>query len=466
MKKLLLLFASALLLMSGTNVFAQSQADSCNIYRSYYTDYRKQGNYERAIPNWRIAYRLCEHSSSEALLLDGINFMRRLASAEKDQVKKMSIVDTLLTITDERLQYFPKSKVSVLNTKGTDVHNFYKDDEPAFQHKVYSEIIDAIGEQTSYNIFLYDFYTVVDLYKQEKIDAEVVVAKYTEYMDVLDRINTKSKEDLEKAKAELEVTTDAKKQKALEKNIENLEKAVAQIPVNRANIENGFVNSKVASCDQIIKIFTPKFEADPENVNLINTIVFLMNKAESCNNNDLYLKVASAKYQLSPSASSAYALYRLNAAKGNDDEAIRFLTEAIDFSESDEVKGDYYYELAMYHYSKGAKGKAYDAVRKAMDKNPSEYKGKAYMLMGTIWGGMNCGEGTVGRRAHYWVAVDYLIQARNADPSIADDANRLIGTYSAYFPKAEDVFFDNLAAGQSYTVSCGGMTATTTVRTK
>lgn len=466
MKKFLLLIAGAFALMSGTSVFAQSQADSCNIYRSYYTDYRKQGNYERAIPNWRIAYKLCDHASSEALLLDGINFMRRLASAEKDQDKRMALVDSLLSITDERLQYFPKSKVSVLNTKGTDVHNFYKNDDPAFQHKVYSEIIDAIGDQASHNIFLYDFYTIIDLYKQEKVEAEVVVGKYTEYMETLDRIMASSKEGLEKAQADLAATTDAKKQKALEKNIENFEKAISQIPVHKANIEDGFVNSKVASCDQIIKIFTPKYDADPENVNLINTIVFLMNKAESCNNNDLYLKVATAKYQLAPSHTSAYALYRLNAAKGNDSEAIRFLQEAIDFEDSDDAKdADYLYELAMFHYSNGAKGKAYDAVRKAADKNP-EYKGKAYMLMGTIWGGMNCGEGSVGRRAHYWVAVDYLIQARNADPSLADDANRLIGTYSAYFPKVDEVFFENLSAGQSYTVSCGGMTATTTVRTK
>jgi len=35
---------------------------------------------------------------------------------------------------------------------------------------------------------------------------------------------------------------------------------------------------------------------------------------------------------------------------------------------------------------------------------------------------------------------------------------------SRYYPEASEIFMYDLTAGQSYTVSCGGMTATTTVR--
>lgn len=465
MKKLVILLVSAAALFVGPGAFAQDQITECNKFRSFYTDYRKQNNYERAIPNWRKAYEICDHSSSEGLLLDGINFMRRLANEEKNEVKKMKIVDTLLTITDERLKYFPKSKVTTLNTKGTDVHNFFKNDNPAFQHKVFSEIISELGDKAAPNVYLYDYYTIIDLYQAGEVEAELVINKYSEYMETLDGIMAQSKAGLDKARADLDDAADPKRKKSLEKSIKDFEKAIEQIPVNKANIEEGFVGSKVASCDQIIKIFTPKYEADPDNVNLVNTIVFLMNKAESCNSNDLYLKAATAKYRLAPSANSAYALYRLNAARGNNDEAVKFLQEAAENAETDADKADYYYELGGFYNRENNKGRAVEYVRKAAELNP-DYKGRSLFLIGTVWGGMRCGEGAVGARAHFWVAVDYLNQAKAADPSLTADANRLIGIYSGSFPKAEDAFFEDVSAGQSYTVSCGGMTATTTVRTR
>ena len=41
----------------------------------------------------------------------------------------------------------------------------------------------------------------------------------------------------------------------------------------------------------------------------------------------------------------------------------------------------------------------------------------------------------------------------------------MIGQYSAYFPQAAEAFMYDITNGQSYTVSCGGLRATTTVRT-
>ncbi|MDP3453480.1 MAG: tetratricopeptide repeat protein, partial [Bacteroidales bacterium] len=69
-------------------------------------------------------------------------------------------------------------------------------------------------------------------------------------------------------------------------------------------------------------------------------------------------------------------------------------------------------------------------------------------------------------RAKYWVAVDYLIRARNADSSIAEEANRYISSYSQYFPAQEDAFMYDIIDGASYTVSCSGLRETTTVRTR
>ena len=170
-------------------------------------------------------------------------------------------------------------------------------------------------------------------------------------------------------------------------------------------------------------------------------------------------------YNIEPSADAAYYLYKLHSSKGNVNEAVNYLNEAIDRDDSD-VKKDasYLYELAVYCLKNGRSASAYDAATKvpAMDE---ELAGKAYLLIGTIWGSAACGGDEIARRAPYWVACDYMNKAKAADPSLTEDANRYIGQYSKYFPPAADAFMYNVTNGQTYSVVCGNMRATTTVRT-
>ena len=111
----------------------------------------------------------------------------------------------------------------------------------------------------------------------------------------------------------------------------------------------------------------------------------------------------------------------------------------------------------------GKNAKAFEAAQKVVELNP-EMAGKAYMLIGTIWGSTVCGGNEIERRSPYWVAVDYMTKAKNADPSLEEDANNYIRQYSAYYPEASEAFMYGVEKGQSYTVSCGGMRAVTTVR--
>ena len=64
------------------------------------------------------------------------------------------------------------------------------------------------------------------------------------------------------------------------------------------------------------------------------------------------------------------------------------------------------------------------------------------------------------------MATDFYQKARNADPEKAEDAAAAIGRVSIYYPEASEIFMYDLSAGQSYTVSCGGMSASTTVRVR
>ena len=122
-------------------------------------------------------------------------------------------------------------------------------------------------------------------------------------------------------------------------------------------------------------------------------------------------------------------------------------------------------ELAAYNFKNGNQAKAVAAARAAIEKDAASQGGKANLLMANVWAGLKCTANDMDNRAKYWVAVDFLTKAKAADETLAEEANKLISQYRQYFPKTEDAFMYDLTDGKSYPISCGGMSATTTVRT-
>ena len=122
---------------------------------------------------------------------------------------------------------------------------------------------------------------------------------------------------------------------------------------------NLFAASKVASCDHLLAIYTPRLEADPDNLDLASSIVKTMSLAEDCTDNDLFLKAVTTMNRINPSASSAYYLFRLHSGKGNVDEAITYMEEAIASEESDATTDtEWKYELATFCFKSGLNAKA------------------------------------------------------------------------------------------------------------
>jgi tetratricopeptide (TPR) repeat protein len=233
----------------------------------------------------------------------------------------------------------------------------------------------------------------------------------------------------------------------------------------RQGFENAFITSGVATCDNLVTVFTPRFEANPTDIATVKQIAIILTKNE-CVNTDLFLKAVTAQHQLEPSYNSAYGLYKLNGAKGNNEVAMQYLQEAIDNPESDDLKdGELLLEMATFMFKNmEANAKAFQLSKMAAEKNPA-VAGKAYFLAASIWANQNCGGDDIDKRAKYWVAVDYLTKAKNADATLAEEADNLIRGYRQYFPKTEDAFMYNLVDGNPYTISCGGLSASTTVRT-
>lgn len=441
MKKFLLLISASVMMLIGSDILSAQgkygpDSTECIKYLSYYTDYFKQKNYDSALPNWRKAYKYCPPTARYSMLSDGTTLIRQLISKNAyNPAYKTELIDSLMTIYDLRVQYWPKYSTTSLNNKALDMYNYMKDN-PEKLYQGLTEVIEKNGVNTRSNIFLFQVSTACDLYKEGKLDPESVINAYEVAVETLSQIAPKN--DVEK--------------RSIEKTI--------------SDVESLFIASQVASCENLITLFTPRYEADPQNLDLAKNIVKMMTVTEGCTDNDLFLNAVTTMYSMEPSHTSAYYLYKLHSSRNDYDAASKYIQEAIDSEESDAVAdASYLFELAAYSFKNGNSLKAYEAANKAAELDAS-IAGKAYMLMGTIWGTLSCPGNDIEQRAKYWVAVDYMNKAKNADPSLTEDANNHIRQYAAYYPQTAEAFMYNITDGESYTVLCGGMRAVTTVRTQ
>jgi len=430
-----LLFLAALSLFS---VQASAQGkygkDSveCTRNLSFYNDYVKQGNLSEAAPLWRAAFRYCPPGLRQTLYVDGQKIFSYLIEKNKGNVElKNALVDSLLMMYDLRTQYFPKYALSAQTNKVIEIVNLKTDNK--YILNALEENINTFGPSTEPSIMVLAMQRASAMYSAKEIGAEKVMSLYSQISPLVES----------QIKANHTEASQAKR-----------------------DIDNLFAVSGVASCENIVTLFEPKLKATPNDKDLVSGIVKLLNDG-NCFQEPLFLSAVESLYKMDPNYQSAYYLYKLYSIKDDHENAVKMLQEAID-SEQSTAKEDaeYSYLLASYYLGKlDNSARAVVAAKQAMELDPA-YTGKVYMLLGSVWASVKCGGNEVEQRGKWWVAVDYFMKAKNADASLAEEADRFISTYRQYFPLQEDAFMYDIVDGASFTVSCGGMRETTTVRTR
>ena len=442
MKKLHFYFTLTVALFLCASVSANAQGkygkDSaqCVGYLNFYKDYLKQGNYKEAASQWRGALQFCPPTASQNFYVDGRKIYKQLIGKSGGNAElRQGLIDTLMMIHKTRMENFPKSVKTSTENIAYDMLQYNKKTNPASVLAAIEDVVKLTGSKTKTNLLVPYMDVAGEMYKAGQLDADKVMQAYSEYLAILNEQYNAAPSD--KLKEDI------------------------------AHFESYFINSGVASCENLLAIYTPKYEADPSNKEVLNTIVKLLGSDEECLKSELFLSALTALHQIEPSYTSSYFLFKLNASKDNTEEAIKFLEEAIASEESDNVKdAEHYMELAAYNFKNGNHAKAVAAAKAAVEKDAATQGGKANILMANIWAGQRCTANDMDNRAKYWVAVDFCNKAKQLDPSVAEEANSLIAQYRQYFPKTEDAFMYDLTDGKSYSISCGGMNATTTVRTQ
>ena len=444
MKKVLLLISFAAMTLCSVTLSAQSTNDKygpnsaeCLKYISYYEEYYKQKNYDSALPNWRKAYELCPVTSRYKILQDGTTLMKYLIKKnELNPAVKEKLVDSLMTIYHKRIEFWPKYKTSSLNNYAADMYNFLQD-KPVELYKGLNEVISQLGSKTDLKTFPIYMKVACDLYKEGNLEVEDVIGVYESTMTYIAEVDTEGNEI---------------KQRLLEKTA--------------GDIDAIFGASGVADCDNLVAIYSPKFEADPTNVELAKSIASKLAKVEGGIDTDLFINTMTLWHANEPTANAAYMLYKLYSSRSELDKAYAYMEEAINSEDSDpDTDAGYYFELAAFAFKNTNNAKAVEAANKAIEIS-DVVDGKAYMLIGTIWGSIVCPGNEIEQRAKYWVATDFMQKAKSADASLTEDCNNYINQFRVYYPQTAEAFMYDVTDGQSYTVACAGMRATTTVRTQ
>lgn len=389
---------------------------------------------EEAYPQWKTIVANCPKQSKN-LYLNGANILKvKIASATSEEQKK-SYIDELMAMYDTRIATYGEA-AKYTAKKANEIEEILKEEGLQQYYALYSEAVRIGGEDLEAAYLVKYMEATINYVRAGFAEPTLVVDNYDIASDLLEG--------------------------ELQKNAADSVKAVT-IRGYIAGVEAAF--SPYASCDQLVEIYGKKFEADPENVDLLKKITGIMMR-KRCTEQDLFFRATENLYRLEPSPATAMRMGQMCISKKQYNDAIKYLNDAIQgVGEKDKYNA---YLFLGYAHS-GAKN--YSAARTAYNNAAAAdaTKGEPYMRIALLYGSTtsSAAEDNVNGRSAYWAAVDKLQRSKAVEPTEEniEACNQLINSYAAHFPSKTDAFMAGLENGKSFRVP-GWIGETTTVRTR
>ena len=449
MKMLTVLFA---LSCSATAVFAQKGVEdgsrfghgqdsiNCRQNISIYTDFVKNNKFKEAFTPWKAVFEEAPLAQA-GTYTNGAKLLRGLIKGEKDAAKRKEYFDLLMKVHDQRIQYLDQLNVigKTNTTKGdiigTKAHDYL-----------------SMGGQ--------DMNVAYDLFK-EAVEAEKQNLPYYVLMEFVDVSARKIKKDENHKEQFVQDYIAASGYAAAALEAATKENAKKNFQTAKDNIDAFFINSGVATCDNLQAIYAPKVEANKGNLDYMKQVMKVM-KMLGCTEAEVYFAASEAAHAIEPTAETAIGCGYMYYKKGEMDKCISYFDNAIELEQDPIKKADYYYSTATVLFGNKQLSKAKQYARKSIELNGEN--GKPYMLIAQMYASSpKWSDEAALNKCVYFAAIDKLQKAKSVDPSCAEEANKLIGTYSAYTPKDEDLFFIGLKKGDAVTIG-GWIGETTTIR--
>ena len=440
MRKLKIVMIAAATLSMSMAANAQSKygatpddSVACISNVSLYQEYYKQKAYTDCYEPWRQILEHCPRFG-KSIYQKGETIMKTMINSAANQEERNAYIDELMRMYDLRIANFGE-KPMVLCKKANDLYTLrptaIKD-----VYEIYAEAVATDVNQIDENYITLYFKATVDYVKAGLGEPDLVIDNYEIASDRLQEILDGVAEDSVK---------------------------VVKISSYINSIEANF--APYADCSQLISIYSKKLEANPNDVAMLKKITHIMQKKD-CTENDVFFKATENLYRIEPSPSTAMQMGQMNLGKKQYGKAIEYCQDAVKTLTDKKDIYRAYLIMGISYSCQNNYSSARNALMKAAETDRT--KGEPYLQLAQVYAkSYRSIDDGMGGRSAYWAAVDECRHAMSVEPTdqIARMANRLIGTYSSYFPKKNDAFMLDLIDGHGYVVP-GWIGKSTVVRTR
>lgn len=389
-------------------------------YKQWKTSGYKNNSVKDAIGPWRKVYRTCP-GARLGTYVDGVKMYTHYINKAKEEAKKNAYIDTLMMLYDSRIEYFGKEGF-VLGRKGVDLYSLRLTDyEEAYN--ILKRSIELEGNESYPDVVVFFMRGTKKMIDEGKASEDLIFDNYELSSQIIEYNLAASAGD--------------------DRNTANWENV-------KGNID--LIFEPFATCEAIIKIYTPKFKENPDDLKMLKKLTRLLDK-KKCTEDPLYFEATVKLYDLEPSPESAFLIGKMLMKNKEYEKAIDYLKEGEKLENTNDRADAYLYIAECYRTMKNyssARSYAY----KCIEERPDD--GNPYIMIGDMYAASNniCGDNDLAKKAVYWVAVDKYYKAKQVDPKVAEVADDRIRSYSIYFPPLEDIFFNNLHEGDDYSVEC------------
>ncbi len=441
MKKKPLVIFLLLLAVGATTVDAQTDS-ICNSNSSISHEAVRAGNYKDAYLPWRVVLENCP-TLRFYTFKDGFLILQNfLENGDKNSADYKKYFDELMSTHDVRIQYIPdyQSRMSgvlsvdkALGEKAIDYINYAPSVDVNVAYKWLSESVNATKAEAQPAVLHYFLEMSMNKLKGDDNHKEQFIQDYlnaTQYTD--EAIATETKEAIKQA------------YQGVKENLLAL-----------------FINSGAADCTSLQGIYAPKVEANQSDLAYLKKVIDIM-KMMGCTDSDAYQQASYYAYKIEPTTEAAVGCAYQAFKKGDIDASVKFFDESINLETDNVKKAEKAYAAATVLFSAKRLSQSRSYCQKAIGYNDSY--GKPYILIASLYAtSPNWSDEPALNKCTYFVVIDKLQRAKAVDPSVAEEANKLINTYAAYTPQPKDLFMLGYKAGDRITIT-GWIGETTTIR--
>ena len=383
------------------------------------------------------------------IYLHGPKIIKGLIKTVSDETRKAALIDSLMTVYDQRNTFYPGKEAYVVGMKGADMYKYMKGSTEGLQasHEVLLTAFNMAGNESTASVLNYYFMATTKLVQAKVLKVEDLIALFSDLSGVIAYKEAKLTQDI--YNAEQNNALSSKDLKALKRNKKEL-KTLGDV---KANLEKTLAPH--ATCEKLVELYTKNFETNKEDVAWMKRAAKLLNKKE-CTDSDIFFAISETLYNVDPSPAAAANMGIRSLKRQDYTKAAEFYTYALDNEQDNLNKAQYAYRLAQTY---GAMNK--NKTAKSYAQKSASFRsgwGDPYLLIGDLYAktSRQCGELKTEflKRVGYWAAIDKYEYVKRLDSQLSDKANERIQKYTEQMPSKTDIFTEGLIDVPTYKIEC------------